>query len=176
MSGRPRLEIAAILRALHARGVEYVVIGGVAGRAHGDPTVTYDLDITPAASQDNLCRLAGALDDMRVGLRVPDLDEPIAFEFDATSIARFTTLATRGPYGDLDVVLLPDGIPGGYEQLAANAVRDQAYGLTIAIAGLDDLIASRHAAAAITGLERYTEAAQRLAELQARQGGRQHGR
>lgn len=75
MSGRPRLEIAAILRALDARGVEYVVIGGVAGRAHGDPTVTYDLDITPAASHDNLRRLAGALDDMRVGLRVPDLDE-----------------------------------------------------------------------------------------------------
>ncbi len=88
---------------------------------------------------------------MRVELRVPDLDEPIAFEFDAASIARFTALATRGPYGDLDIVLLPDGIPGGYEQLAANAVRDQAYGLTIAIAGLDDLIASGHAAAAITG-------------------------
>ena len=172
MSGRPRLQIAAILQALDDRGVQYVVIGGVAGRAHGDPTVTYDLDITPAASRENLARLAGALHEMRVGLRVPDLDEPIAFEFDAPSIARFTTLATRGPYGDLDVVLRPDGIPGGYEQLAANAVRDEAYGLTIAIAGLDDLIASRHAAAAITGLERYTEAAQRLAALQVRKGGR----
>lgn len=91
---------------------------------------------------------------MCVAPRVPDLDEPIAFEFDARWIARFTTLATRGPYGGLAVVLLRDGIPGGYEQPAANAVRDQAYGLTIAIAGLDDLMASRHAAAAITGLVR----------------------
>lgn len=101
MSGRPRHEIAAILQELDARGVQYVVIGGVDGRAHGDPIVTYDLNITPAASRENLNRLAAALDD----LRVPDLDEPIAFEFDATSIARFTTLTTRGAYGDLDVVL-----------------------------------------------------------------------
>lgn len=105
MSGRPRHEIAAILQELDARGVQYVVIGGVDGRAHGDPTVTYDLNITPAASRENLNRLAAALDDLRVGLRVPDLDAAFAFEFDATSIARFTTLTTRGAYGDLDVVL-----------------------------------------------------------------------
>lgn len=104
MSGRPH-EIAAILQVLDARGVQHVVIGGVAGRAHRDPTVTYDLDITLAASRENLDRLAAALGDLRVGPRVPDLDEPIAFDLDATSIARFTTLTTRGAYGDLDVVL-----------------------------------------------------------------------
>ena len=70
----------------------------------GQPDAVYGR-LTPAASRENLNRLAAALDDLRVGLRVPDLDEPIAFEFDATSIARFTTLTSRGAYGDLDVVL-----------------------------------------------------------------------
>lgn len=165
---RPTLHIAGMLKALDAHGVNYVVIGGVAGRAHGDPTLTYDLDITPEPSAENLTRLSGALAEMEVGLRVPDLDEPIAFQFDAQSIGRFTTLATRGPLGDLDIVLRPDGIPGGYEQLAAKALREPAYGLTIAIADLDDLIAARRAAAAITGLDHYTVGADRLADLQAR--------
>lgn len=80
--------------------------------------------------------------------------------------SRFTTLATRGPLGDLDVVLRPDGIPGGYDQLAANSLREAAYGLTIAVAGLDDLIASRRASAAMTGLVRYNVAADRLVDLQ----------
>lgn len=70
----------------------------------GQPDALYRR-LTPAASRENLNRLAAALDDLRVGLRAPDLDEPIAFEFDATSITRFTTLTTRGAYGDLDVVL-----------------------------------------------------------------------
>lgn len=165
---RPPLHVEGILRALDAHDVRYIVIGGVAGRAHGDPTLTYDLDITPDPAADNLTRLAGALNDMQVGVRVPDLDEPIPFEFDARFIARFSTMATRGALGDLDVVLRPDGIPGGYEQLAANALREPAYGLTIAIADLDDLIATRRAAAAITGLDHYTDAADRLADLQSR--------
>lgn len=159
-----------MLRALDAHRVDYVIIGGVAGRAHGDPTLTFDLDITPNPSTDNLTRLAGALRDMQVGLRVPDLDDAVPFEFDPTSIGRFTTMATRGPFGDLDVVLKPDGIPGGYTQLAANSIREPAYGLTIAIAGIDDLIAARRAAARITGLERYTAGADRLAALQAKRG------
>lgn len=74
-------------------------------------------------------------------------------------------MATRGDLGDLDVVLKPDGIPGGYEQLAANAIREPGQTGTVAIASLDDLIASRHAAAAMTGLDRYTTGAQRLTDL-----------
>lgn len=69
-------------------------------------------------------RLADALREMQVGLRVPDADEPVPFAFDASSIARFTTLATRGKLGDLDIVLRPDG----YGQLAANALREPALG------------------------------------------------
>lgn len=154
-----------MLRTLHAHGVRHVIIGGVAGRLHGDPTLTYDLDITPDPEPGNLARLAAALSDMRAGLRVPDVEEPVAFGFDAASIARFTSMATRGRYGDLDIIVKPDGIPGGYEQLAANAIAEHAYGVMIAIGDLADLIAARRAAAQVTGNQRYNQAADRLARL-----------
>lgn len=157
-----------MLRALDAHDVRYVIVGGVAARLHGDPTLTGDLDITPDPEAGNLARLAAALGEMNVGLRVPGLDEPLPFEFDAASIARFTSMATRGSFGDLVVVMQPDGIPGGYQQLAANAVADTAYGLTIAIGDLDDLIAARRAAAALTGRSRYDAGAERLAQLPGR--------
>lgn len=163
---RPPLEIEEILKALDAHQVEYVIIGGVAGRLHGDATLTYDLDITPEPGPENLGRLAGALKQMGVGLRAPGVDEPLSFEFDAASISRFTTMVTSGPLGDLDIVLRPDGIPGGYRQLAGGALREAAYGVTIAVAGLPDLIAARRGAAQMTGLERYTVAADRLEALQ----------
>lgn len=89
-----------------------MIIGGVAGRLHGDPTPTYDLDTTPDPEPENLTRLAAALGDMHAGLRVPDVKEPVGFGFDASSIARFTSMATRG-------------------QLATNAITDNAYGVKI---------------------------------------------
>lgn len=168
MSSAPPLHLEGMLRALDAHDVRYVIIGGVAARLHGDPTLTGDLDITPDPDPGNLARLARALRDMNVGLRVGGLEDPLPFEFDAASIARFTSMATRGPFGDLDVVVHPDGIPGGYQQLAANAVPDTAYGVTIAIGDLDDLIAARRAAAALTGRPRYDAGAERLANLPAR--------
>lgn len=163
---RPPLELVEILKALDAHHVEYVIIGGVAGRLHGDATLTYDLDITPEPGRENLDRLAGALKQMGVGLRAPGVNEPLSFDFDAASISRFTTMATRGPLGDLDIVLRPDGIPGGYQQLAGGALQEAAYGVTIAVAGLPDLIAARRGAARMTGLERYTIAADRLEAMQ----------
>lgn len=37
-----------LLRALHERGVEYIVVGGFAVNAHGVIRVTKDLDIVPS--------------------------------------------------------------------------------------------------------------------------------
>jgi hypothetical protein len=34
-----------LLRALVSAGVEFIVIGGVAGKAHGSPRLTVDLDV-----------------------------------------------------------------------------------------------------------------------------------
>lgn len=46
---------------LAAAGVDFVVIGGVAGGAHGSAFGTFDADIAYSREQENLERLADAL-------------------------------------------------------------------------------------------------------------------
>ena len=64
----PELDAAAIVRALNAREVRYVIIGGMAAVVHDLPIPrTVDIDITSARDADNLARLADAFDDLDVG-------------------------------------------------------------------------------------------------------------
>jgi hypothetical protein len=55
------LDPEPLLRFLHRRGVEHIVIGGVAVAAHGYRRPSRDLDIVPAPDPGNLDRLAEAL-------------------------------------------------------------------------------------------------------------------
>lgn len=59
MGAVPRF--AELLRVLHDHGVEFVVVGGVAAVLEGAPLSTFDLDIVPRWSPENLDRLAAAL-------------------------------------------------------------------------------------------------------------------
>ena len=55
------LDVKAILRALVAEDVEFLVIGDLAVAAHEYPRATEDLDIIPRPEPTNLERLHGAL-------------------------------------------------------------------------------------------------------------------
>lgn len=50
-----------ILAVLNEHGVRYVLIGGLAASLHGSVTPTFDVDITPEMTRDNLVRLSAAL-------------------------------------------------------------------------------------------------------------------
>ncbi len=52
---------------LNARGVEYLVVGGYALAAHGQPRYTGDIDFWVRSSPDNLSRLLSALDEFGFG-------------------------------------------------------------------------------------------------------------
>lgn len=56
--------IDAILDALAAAGVDFIVIGGVAVGWHGFIRATKDVDIVPDPDPDNLRRLAALLTDV----------------------------------------------------------------------------------------------------------------
>ena len=58
MSEPPAFDPLAVLRALEAAGVEFVLIGGVAARLHGSPTLTRDVDICHSRERSNLDKLA----------------------------------------------------------------------------------------------------------------------
>lgn len=62
MAADPRF--AELLRALHEHGVEFVVVEGVAAVLEGAPLSTFDLDIVPRWTPENLDRLASALESL----------------------------------------------------------------------------------------------------------------
>lgn len=132
-----------ILAVLDRHGVASVLIGGVAGRLHGSPSLTGDLDICYDRRPENLERLAAAL--LELGARLRRVDGDVPFLSDARSLAagsNFTLATTAGP---LDVLGSPAGI-GGYDELAANAEHMDVGGVVVAVADLDDLIRMKLAA------------------------------
>lgn len=125
-----------LLRVLVAHDVEFVLIGGVAARLHGSPTVTRDVDICFARSPENLDRLAAALRDLDAALRGVDDAETLA------SGGNFTFTTRAGP---LDVLAWPAGV-GGCEELAVNAEAvDLGDGVIVRLVDIDDLIRMKRA-------------------------------
>jgi hypothetical protein len=135
---------AEIIGALDRHGVRYVLVGGVAARLHGSPTLTEDIDITPEQTAENLTRLADALADLEARLAVPDKPAGIEIPLDANTFSSpamsFTTRA-----GVVDVVLEVLGV-GGHARLHRDAVPFEVQGVRINVAALDDIIRSKEAA------------------------------
>ena len=89
-SRRPELDAQEILRRLTARGVDFVVIGGIAAILHGSPQATYDLDICYATDAGNLAALADVLIDLRAQLK--GTDEDVLFVPDSRTLRRVELL------------------------------------------------------------------------------------
>jgi hypothetical protein len=134
----------AALRTLLEHGVKFVVIGGVAGRVWGSPTMTNDLDVCYARDDDNLTRLAAALDALRARLR--GVEDDVPFHLDAATLKAGQNFTLESSAGALDVLGMPAGV-GGYDDLVANAVEtDLGEGLVVPVCHLDDLIRMKRAA------------------------------
>ena len=137
------VEICAVLV---DEGVQFVLLGGFAGVVHGSPLPTEDIDILPSRTDENLERLARAL--QRLGAKIRTGDEAIETKIDAAFIRNMPhmlNLVTR--YGDLDLVFSPAGVLTSFEQwaVAARSV-ELREGLVVVVAALDDIIASKSAA------------------------------
>ena len=145
----PPLRVADLLRYLAEHDVRYVIVGGLAATAHGASRVTFDIDVVPEWSNENLERLAAALRAAHAQLRVPGQAELVPFALDARSLRGFEVSTWRTDAGDIDVIVgTPTSTRGrlaSYDDLAERAHRLQAYGLTILVADLDDIIESKTA-------------------------------
>jgi hypothetical protein len=131
-------------RVLQERGVRFVLIGGVAGRLWGSPSLTNDTDICYAADSGNLERLAGALRALDARLRDVDADMP--FAIDAAMLASAQTFTFSTSAGALDVLAMPAGTRG-FGELMANAEQfDLGDRLVVPVCSLDDLIRMKRAA------------------------------
>lgn len=58
----PSAKFLSILQTLVESGVEFVLVGGVAGVMHGAPVTTFDVDIVHRRTPDNVGRILHALE------------------------------------------------------------------------------------------------------------------
>jgi hypothetical protein len=141
-----KFDPVAICRILSEHGVKFVVLGGFAAVVHGSPVPTEDIDVIPSREVENLERLAGALQEMNAAIRTSD--GPVQTRIDAGFIASMPNMLNLvTDYGDMDVVFNPAGQLSDFEQWSQRAENAQLEpGLVVAVATLDDIIASKAAA------------------------------
>jgi hypothetical protein len=131
----PELSAEPILDTLRRHAVDFVVIGGLAGLAHGSTYPTFDLDVAYSRDRSNLERLVAALRELGARLRTPGDEEELPFELDVRSLENGANFTFRTRFGNLDVLADPGGIRS-YRELRA-AARDTV------IEGAPVLVASR---------------------------------
>ena len=143
MARLPELDVPRLLEVLTARGVDFVVIGGMAAVLHGSATITNDVDVCFATDEANLAALGAAL--IELGATLRGVDENVPFVPDADTLRRIRILTLATSAGPLDVLVPPDGAPP-YEELRRHAERVDVGGFAVLIASLEDLIAMKRAA------------------------------
>ena len=143
MSAEPPFDPLSALRALRDADVDFVLIGGVAARLHGSPSLTRDIDICYSRDRENVERLATALESLHARLR--SVDDSVPFRLDATTLLAGANFTFTTDVGDIDVLALPAGVDG-YEDLAKNADVVDLDGVSILVTTLDDLIRMKRAA------------------------------
>lgn len=145
MSSPPeRLELRAdeILRRLTVRGVDFVVIGGIAAVLQGSARNTFDLDICFSTDPANLEALGEVLVDL--GSRLKGVDDDVPFVPEGRTLRRVEVLTLETSAGELDVLAAPSGAPP-YRALRANADRFDLGGFQVLVASVDDLLAMKRA-------------------------------
>lgn len=166
-----------IIRVLSTHDVDCLIVGGFGAQAHGALRQTLDIDLVPRTSAQNLERLAAALRELGARLRVGGMSDDAARQLpvtvDAETLRRFVTSTWMTDAGPVDVLgdLPVSGGRRGYDELAERAVPRSVHGVVVYVASLDDIIASKEAAA--RGKDR--EALPELRDLQRRQREQRHG-
>jgi len=139
-------DLAGLVSALNAGGVQFVVIGGVAVGAHGHIRATEDLDIVPDPDRENLDRLGNVL----VGLDARLVSDPER-EIDPEvrrSLYQGRNLTVSTHLGDLDIVQRMPGVPG-WNELAGHAETTSLADQPVRVSSRGHLIAMKRARASL---------------------------
>jgi hypothetical protein len=143
-----------LLGALHREAVKYIVVGGVAARAHGSARVTQDIDLSYARDDENLRAIQRALRTFRPYLRGAPPGLP--FEWSERTLRAGLNFTLTTTAGDID--LLGEIIGGGrYEDLEPHVVRAEIFGYETRLLDIDWLIRVKRAAGRPKDLEVVAE-------------------
>lgn len=151
---RALIDFEAALRLLTEHRVDFIVVGGLAGSAHGAARVTYDLDVVYSRAPDNLVRLASAFDGVNPYLRGAPPGLP--FRWDAETLSHGLNFTLTTSVGDVDLLGEITG-GGGFNDLLPHSLRIQAFGIECWCLGLEKLILVKRAAGRPKDLEAIAE-------------------
>ncbi|HEY7389780.1 MAG TPA: hypothetical protein VH640_14785 [Bryobacteraceae bacterium] len=136
------MKFGVAVQALCDAGVDFVVIGGVAGNLHGSALVTFDLDICYSRSSTNLVRLVDAPAPFHP--RPREFPAGLPFIWDSATLCNITILTLDTDLGKVDLLAEVSGV-GPFEDVRAHAVEVEAYGRRFAALNLTSLIQAKRA-------------------------------
>jgi hypothetical protein len=132
-----------LLGALSDGGVDFIIVGGVAARAHGSSRVTDDLDVVYSRSPRNLERLVRTLTPFEPYLRGAPPGLP--FEWSAATLQSGLNFTLTTNVGAID--LLGEITGGGtYDDLVAHSLMVSIFNREIMLLDLPWLIRVKRAA------------------------------
>jgi hypothetical protein len=147
-------QLERLLRALQDTGVEFIIVGGVAARAHGSARVTDDLDVCYARHPANLERVVRALAPLKPYLRGAPPGLPFEWSVRTLQAGLNFTLTTSA--GAID--LLGEIVGGGrYEQLLPHTLSITLFRREVRLLDLPWLIHVKRAAGRPKDLEVVAE-------------------
>lgn len=136
------LQVEKLLRELHAEGVEFVIIGGMAAVAQGSAFLTADLDLCYSRKKENLERLAKALAPFNPTLR--DAPNKIHFRLDAATLRSGMNFTLTTEAGDLDIFGEVTGL-GGTEEVPEFSEEMEIFSVPCKVLTLEGLIKTKQA-------------------------------
>lgn len=135
-------EFLNLIERLVNNGVDFVIVGGIAGIVHGCTYVTQDIDICCDFSPANLLALQGAISDLdpvhRMTLRRKKL------ELTEESCSQYNNLSLDTTQGQLDCLVFLNGL-GGYSRVKQESEVFDVEGTKIRVLNLDALIRAKKA-------------------------------
>ncbi len=147
-------DLPALVAALDDAGARFIVIGGMAGIAHGAARVTFDMGCVYSREPDNLQRLATALTRFRPRLRGAPPGLP--FRLDEPTMRAGLNFTLDSDAGPIDLL---GEVPGGgtYERLLPRSIELRVFGRPCRVVTLEALIALKRAAGRPKDLEAIAE-------------------
>jgi predicted nucleotidyltransferase len=135
-------------------GIEFILIGGVAGNIHGSARLTFDVDVVYNRSKANFEKISELLQPLTPYLRGAPPGLPFKLDLPTLRNGLNFTLTTK--LGDLD--LLGEVVGGGtYKELLPHTFTVEAFGVKFKCVDLPTLIKLKTAAGRPKDLESIAE-------------------
>ncbi|MDM7921308.1 MAG: hypothetical protein QUS14_03330 [Pyrinomonadaceae bacterium] len=137
------INLFELARRLSEARVDFVIVGGVAIRAHGGNYVTEDLDICYSRTNENLKRVADVLAPLEP--RPRNFPAGLPYVFDWTTLQHGTNFTFETSMGDIDLLGGVKGV-GNFDDLVKNSLKIDLDGHETYVLSVPTLIIAKRAA------------------------------